>query len=107
MKVFLDDERDAPPGWILIRDPDELIKLIYDGKVLELSLDNDLGEYGVGKGAVILATSNVGKSLECGKTYFGSPAIEAKLQKRIMVSEKYLPEVVKDYRKRLKEKDKK
>jgi len=32
----------------------------------------------IGKGAVILATSNVGKSLEGGKTYFGSPAIEAK-----------------------------
>jgi UDP-3-O-[3-hydroxymyristoyl] glucosamine N-acyltransferase len=32
----------------------------------------------IGKGAVILATSNVGKSLEGGKTYFGSPAIEAR-----------------------------
>lgn len=32
----------------------------------------------IGRGAIILATSNVGKSLEGGKTYFGSPAIEAK-----------------------------
>jgi UDP-3-O-[3-hydroxymyristoyl] glucosamine N-acyltransferase len=32
----------------------------------------------IGKAAVILATSNVDKSLEGGKTYFGSPAIEAK-----------------------------
>lgn len=32
----------------------------------------------IGKGAVILATSNVAKSLEAGKTYFGTPAIEAK-----------------------------
>ncbi len=32
----------------------------------------------IGKGAIILATSNVGKSLEGGKTYFGSPAIEAR-----------------------------
>lgn len=32
----------------------------------------------IGKGAVILATSGVGKSLEAGKTYFGSPAIEAR-----------------------------
>lgn len=32
----------------------------------------------IGKGAVILATSNIGKSLEGGKTYFGSPAIEAR-----------------------------
>jgi len=38
----------------------------------------------IGKGAVILATSNVGKSLEGGKTYFGSPAIEAKEKWREM-----------------------
>lgn len=38
----------------------------------------------IGKGAVILATSNVSKSLEGGKTYFGSPAIEAKEKWREM-----------------------
>jgi UDP-3-O-[3-hydroxymyristoyl] glucosamine N-acyltransferase len=32
----------------------------------------------IGKGAVILATSSVSKSLEGNKTYFGTPAIEAK-----------------------------
>ncbi|MBN2667767.1 MAG: UDP-3-O-(3-hydroxymyristoyl)glucosamine N-acyltransferase [Bacteroidales bacterium] len=32
----------------------------------------------IGKGAVILATSNVDKSLEGGITYFGSPATEAR-----------------------------
>ena len=32
----------------------------------------------IGKAATILATSNVDKSLEGGKTYFGSPAIEAR-----------------------------
>lgn len=40
----------------------------------------------IGKGAVILATSNVGKSLEGGKTYFGSPAIEAREKWREMAS---------------------
>lgn len=40
-----------------------------------VSLNKDIV---IGKGAVILATSNVGKSLEGGKTYFGSPAIEAR-----------------------------
>lgn len=38
----------------------------------------------IGKGAVILATSNVGKSMEGGKTYFGSPAIDAKEKWREM-----------------------
>ena len=32
----------------------------------------------IGKGAVILATSGIDKTLEGGKTYFGSPAIEAR-----------------------------
>ncbi len=32
----------------------------------------------IGKGAIILATSNVGGSLEGGKTYYGTPAIEAR-----------------------------
>lgn len=32
----------------------------------------------IGKGAIILATSAIDKSVEGGKTYFGSPAIEAR-----------------------------
>lgn len=39
----------------------------------------------IGKGATILATSNVDKSLEGGITYFGSPAIEASKMWRQMV----------------------
>lgn len=46
-----------------------------------VSINKDLV---IGKGATILATSNVGKSLEGGKTYFGSPAIEAKEKWREM-----------------------
>ncbi len=57
--------------------------------------------------AMIGAQSGVTNNVPKGAKLFGSPAIEVKLQKRIMVSEKYLPEIVKDYRKRQKEKDKK
>jgi UDP-3-O-[3-hydroxymyristoyl] glucosamine N-acyltransferase len=39
----------------------------------------------IGKGAIILATSNVDKSLEGGITYFGSPAIEASKMWRQLV----------------------
>jgi len=38
----------------------------------------------IGKGAIILATSALDKSVEGGKTYFGSPAIEARLAWREM-----------------------
>ncbi len=50
MKVFLDDERVAPSGWIQVRWPEEAIDLLKTGKVTELSLDHDLGddEHGTG-----------------------------------------------------------
>ncbi len=57
--------------------------------------------------AMIGAQSGVTNDVPKGAKLFGSPAIEARLQKRIMVSEKYLPEIVKEYRKRQKAKDKK
>jgi len=47
----------------------------------------------VGKGAVLLATSAIDKSIEGGKTYFGSPAEEARKKWREMVYLKRLPEL--------------
>jgi len=44
LKVFLDDERRAPDGWVLVRWPDEAIKLLEAGGVTHLSLDHDLGD---------------------------------------------------------------
>ena len=50
MKVYLDDERVAPPGWVQTRWPEDTIALLESGKVKELSLDHDLGddEHGTG-----------------------------------------------------------
>lgn len=50
MKVFLDDERPAPPGWIRVRWPDEAIALLKTGSVEEISLDHDLGDDSRGTG---------------------------------------------------------
>lgn len=44
MKVFLDDERPTPAGWIRAYWPDEVIALLKMGQVEELSLDHDLGD---------------------------------------------------------------
>jgi hypothetical protein len=44
MKVFLDDERQTPPGWVRTYWPDETIALLKTGQVQELSLDHDLGD---------------------------------------------------------------
>lgn len=44
MKVFLDDERSTPEGWVRAYWPDEVIALLEQGGVVELSLDHDLGD---------------------------------------------------------------
>lgn len=43
MKVYLDDVRDCPQGWVLARSADQAIELLETGKVEEISLDHDLG----------------------------------------------------------------
>ena len=49
-RVFLDDIRDPPSGWLLVRWPEEAIACLETGGVEELSLDHDLGddEHGTG-----------------------------------------------------------
>lgn len=50
MKVFLDDIRPAPIGWVRCYWPEEVIDFLKTGAVSVLSLDHDLGndEYGTG-----------------------------------------------------------
>ena len=43
MRVWLDDLREAPPGWVRVRTPEEAIALLETGEVTEMSLDHDLG----------------------------------------------------------------
>ena len=44
MKVYLDDERTTPEGWVRVYWPDEAIALLDSGDVTEISLDHDLGD---------------------------------------------------------------
>jgi hypothetical protein len=44
MKVYLDDERSTPAGWVRVYWPDEAIELLRTGEVVEISLDHDLGD---------------------------------------------------------------
>ena len=50
MKIFLDDERDTPSGWVRAYWPDEVIHLLKTEQVTELSLDHDLGDDNRGTG---------------------------------------------------------
>lgn len=46
MKVYLDDIRDVPDGWVLARNVPALIRLVRSNKdnITHLSLDHDLGQ---------------------------------------------------------------
>lgn len=44
MRVYLDDERATPDGWVRVYWPDEAIALLESDQVTELSLDHDLGD---------------------------------------------------------------
>ena len=54
MKVFLDDERDTPAGWVRTYWPEEVIELLKSGNVTEVSLDHDLGDDAHGTGYSVL-----------------------------------------------------
>jgi hypothetical protein len=44
IRVFLDDERTTPDGWVRVYWPNEAICLLESGCVQEISLDHDLGD---------------------------------------------------------------
>ena len=43
MKLWLDDVREAPEGWVHVKTPEEAIEFLRSGEVEEISLDHDLG----------------------------------------------------------------
>jgi hypothetical protein len=55
MRVFLDDERATPEGWVRAFWPSEVIELLETGLVTEVSLDHDLGndERGTGYDVIL------------------------------------------------------
>lgn len=54
MRVYLDDERPTPPGWVGVPWPEEAIRLLENGGVTELSLDHDLGDDTRGTGYTVI-----------------------------------------------------
>ena len=50
MKIWLDDLREAPDGWTRAYWPEEVITLLEQGYVTDVSLDHDLGDDSRGTG---------------------------------------------------------
>lgn len=55
MKIFLDDNRPTPEGWLRAYWPDEVISLLRTGQVEAVSLDHDLGDdrHGTGYDVIV------------------------------------------------------
>ena len=53
-KLYLDDVRNPPFGWKLVKWPDEMTEILKTGKVKEISLDHDLGDDTRGTGYDVL-----------------------------------------------------
>lgn len=54
MKIYLDDERQTPPGWTRCFWPYQVIYLMETQEVEEISLDHDLGNDEKGTGYDVL-----------------------------------------------------
>jgi hypothetical protein len=50
MKIYLDDERQTPDGWVRCYWPQEVIELLKNNEVEVVSLDHDLGDDEKGTG---------------------------------------------------------
>jgi hypothetical protein len=50
VRLWLDDVREAPEGWLHVRTAGEAIALLATGVVREVSLDHDLGDEHAGAG---------------------------------------------------------
>lgn len=50
MKIYLDDQRPTPRGWIGVLWPEDAIAFLQTGQVTHLSLDHDLGDDSHGTG---------------------------------------------------------
>lgn len=55
MKLWLDDLRPAPEGWVHARTAEEAIAILEGGAVEEVSLDHDLGDEAAGTGLDVAA----------------------------------------------------
>jgi len=53
MKLYLDDERKPPEGWIRIKSAEMAIRFLKMGVVEEISLDHDLGRKKTGYDVVL------------------------------------------------------
>ena len=88
VKLYVDDQRAAPPDWSLARTVDEAVAVLREGQVTELSLDFDLGDPRQGTGLRVLdwlewALDKKSVRLPQLEAHSGSPVGRRRLEARI------------------------
>jgi hypothetical protein len=72
MKIYLDDIRAEPEGWVRVKTAQEAIELLKSNKVSEISLDHDLGDDKNGTGYDVILWIEQ----EVYQTYYIPPKIK-------------------------------
>jgi hypothetical protein len=67
IRVYLDDERPTPDGWVRVYWPEQAIALLKTGGVEELSLDHDLGDDQRGTGYDVVLWIEEAVAVRCFK----------------------------------------
>jgi len=88
VKLFVDDQRAAPSGWLLARSVDEAVSVLRQGDVTDMSLDFDLGDARRGTGVDVLdwlkgAVEQGRVTLPKLEAHSGSPVGRRRLEARI------------------------
>lgn len=71
MRIFLDDLRQAPLGWVHTKSVQETIQLLGNFNVTEISLDHDLGDDVDGNGYDVLCWIEE----QVARNYYSAPMV--------------------------------
>ena len=95
MRIFLDDERKTPKGWVRTYWPNEVIDFLKTGQVEVVSLDHDLGndKKGTGYDVILWIEEAVIVNGFCPPhilVHSANPAARLRMEKGILSIKKYL-----------------
>jgi hypothetical protein len=96
MKIYLDDVRDCPKGWLLYRTAQEVINIISSDckKITHISFDHDLGTedtgYDVAKFIEYQAFHGNIRTIPQWKVHSSNPVGRRNIQHAMLNAEKYV-----------------
>jgi hypothetical protein len=100
MKLWLDDERNAPEGWVLVKTALDAIVALRRDEYEEISLDHDLGEGGTGYDVLLYIEAEVHRNpnYKCPRIWIHSanPVGRQRMQRAIDSIFRYVEDTAAD-----------